>query len=428
LTKDLKNEKILLINNSIINNMRQSKLFTKTRNTAPKDAVSASHKYLIQGGFADMLMAGVYTYLPLGYRVIKNISNIIREEMDKTGAQEMLMPALQPKGIWDETGRWESLEEIMYQFKDRSGKDAGLGATHEEVIYDIVRRNINSYKDLPFAIYQIQNKFRNELRAKGGLMRGREFMMKDLYSFHISQEDLDEYYNEMINVYKRVYERCGLEAKVVEASGGVFTKKYSHEFQIIAEAGEDDIIYCTKCDFAQNTEIAKSKAGDACPKCGENLKQGKSIEAGNIFQFGDQYAKDMNGYASNKDGEKKPIFMASYGIGISRLVATIVEIYNDDKGIIWPESVAPFKAHLISLNKNEEAEVIYDKLVKAGVDVLYDDRDSSAGEKFSDADLLGIPYRLVISKKTGDQIEVKKRNEENSEILSIDEVMGLIQK
>ncbi len=408
--------------------MRQSKLFTKTRNTAPKDAVSASHKYLTQGGFIDMLMAGVYTYLPLGYRVIAKISDIVREEMNLMGAEEMLMPTLQPKGLWDETGRWESLQEIMYQFKDRSDKDVGLGATHEEVIYDIVRRNINSYKDLPLAIYQIQNKFRNELRAKGGLMRGREFMMKDLYSFHLSQEDLDAYYNQMIEAYKRVYQRCGLEIKVVEASGGIFTKNYSHEFQIISEAGEDNIIYCAKCDFGQNTEISKLKTGDSCPKCGSELLNGKSIEAGNIFQFGDKYAKDMNGYATDKNGEKKPILMASYGIGISRLVATIVEVYHDDKGIIWPESVTPFTVHLISLNQNAKADDIYEKLTKQGIDVLYDERDISAGEKFADADLIGISQRLVISNKTGDQIEVKKRNSDKSELISINEVVKLVTK
>lgn len=408
--------------------MRQSKLFTKTQKQAPKDAVSASHKYLTQGGFVDMLMAGVYNYLPMSYRVISKISSIVREEMNSTGASEMLMPALQPKGIWDETGRWESLNEIMYQFKDRSNKDTGLGATHEEVIYDIVRRNINSYKDLPFAVYQIQNKFRNELRAKGGLMRGREFMMKDLYSFHLSQEDLDDYYNQMIEAYKRVYSRCGLDVKVVEASGGVFTKKYSHEFQVISDAGEDNIIYCPKCDFAQNTEISKLKEDDSCPKCASNLKIGKSIEAGNIFQFGDQYAKSMNGYATDKNGEKMPVLMASYGIGISRLVATIVEVYHDDNGIIWPKSVAPFTVHLISLNRNDEADSIYEKLTKQGIDVLYDDRDISAGEKFADSDLIGIPYRLVISKKTDDKIEVKLRSESKGELKSLKEVIDLLSK
>ncbi|HLD28129.1 MAG TPA: proline--tRNA ligase [Patescibacteria group bacterium] len=402
--------------------MKQSKLFTRTQKQAPKDATSVSHKFLVQGGFIDMLMAGVYTYLPLGWKVINKISDVVREEMNATGAQEMLMPTLQPKNIWDETGRWESLEEVMYQFKDRSDKDTGLGATHEEVIYDIVRRNISSYKEVPFAIYQIQNKFRNELRPKGGIMRGREFIMKDLYSFHLIQADLDKYYNEVTQAYKRVYERCGLQSKVVEASGGIFTKKYSHEFQVVSDAGEDNIIYCDKCDYAQNVEISKLKLGDECPKCAGSLKDGKSIEVGNIFQFGDKYAKDMNGYATDKDGKKQPILMASYGIGISRLVASIVEIYHDQQGIIWPEAVAPYQVHLISIQQDNKADKVYDKLVKAGVEVLYDDRDISAGEKFADADLIGIPLRAVISTKTGEQVEVKKRGGDDVKMLNIDEV------
>lgn len=406
--------------------MRQSKLFTKTQKQAPKDATSASHKYLVQGGFIDMLMAGVYTYLPLGYRVLNKIADIVREEMNLAGGEEMLMPTLQPKNIWEETGRWETLKEVMYQFQDRSGKETGLGATHEEVIYDLVRRNISSYKELPLSIYQIQNKFRNELRAKGGLMRGREFMMKDLYSFHISQEDLDGYYNQMIEAYKRVYQRLGLAVKVVEASGGIFTKKYSHEFQVIAEAGEDNIIYCSKCDFGQNSEIAKLKPGDACPKCSASLKAGKSIEVGNIFQFGDKYAEDMNGYVTDKEGQKQPILMASYGLGLSRLIAALVEVYHDEKGIIWPESVSPFTAHLISLNKNEVADEVYEKLIKNGAEVLYDDRDISAGEKFADADLIGISYRLVVSAKTGDQVEIKKRDSDKSKLVGLNEVLKLL--
>lgn len=406
--------------------MKQSTLFTKTQKQPPKDAVSASHKFLSQGGFIDMLMAGVYTYLPLGWRVINKISTIVREEMDATGAQEMLMPALQPKNIWDETGRWASLAEIMYQFKDRGNKDNGLGATHEEVIYDLVRRNISSYRELPFAIYQIQNKFRNELRAKGGIMRGREFMMKDLYSFHLSQEDLDKYYQGMIEAYKRVYNRCGLEVKVVEASGGIFTKNYSHEFQVISEAGEDKIVYCPACDYGQNSEISKLKAGDACPKCGAKLQEGKSIEAGNIFQFGDKYAKDMNGYATDEKGERRPILMASYGIGISRLVATIVEIYHDDKGIIWPETVSPFKVHLLSLGENEQAEKIYDQLKKNGVEVLYDDRDISVGAKLADADLIGIPWRAIVSKKTAGKVELKKRDAKETKLVTASDLIKSI--
>lgn len=405
--------------------MRQSKLFSKTLKIAPKDAVSASHKYLIQAGFVDMLQAGAYTYLPLAWRVIGKINQIVREEMNAEGAQELLMPALQPKNIWEETGRWSgSLSEVMYQFKDAGGKELGLAATHEEVVYDLMRRFINSYKDLPVAVYQIQNKFRAELRPKGGLMRGREFMMKDLYSFHLDADDLNDYYNRMIAAYKRVYSRCGLDAKVVEASGGVFTDNFSHEFQVVSDAGEDKILYCDACDWAQNSEISELKPGDKCPKCGLAIKEGKSIEVGNIFNFGEKYAKDMNGYVNNEQGEKKPLLMASYGIGISRLVATIVEKFNDSKGIIWPESVAPFKAHLISIKKDEEAGKIYDQLIAKGIEVLFDDRDLSAGAKFADADLIGLPWRLVVSDKTGDKIEIKKRNENDGQLLELSEVLG----
>lgn len=404
--------------------MLQSQLFPKTLKNAPKDAVSVSHKFLTQGGYIDMLQAGVYTYLPLGWRVLEKISNVVKEEMNAVGGQELLMPALQAKSIWEETGRWESLKEVMYQFKDNSEKDLGLAATHEEVIYDLIRRFVNSYKDLPISVYQIQNKFRSELRAKGGLMRGREFMMKDLYSFHLTQEDLDEYYNKLIESYKKVYDRLGLDAKVVEASGGIFTKKFSHEFQVISDAGEDNILYCDSCDFAQNSEIAGIKAGDACPKCGAKVKEGKSIEVGNIFQFGDKYAQDMKGYVSDEKGEKLPILMASYGIGISRLVAAIVEVYHDDKGIIWPEAVAPYRAHLISLKQDETAQKIYDELTNAGIEVLFDDRDVSAGQKFADADLLGLPWRLVVSSKTEGKVEIKKRDSEQTELSEINDVIN----
>jgi prolyl-tRNA synthetase len=406
--------------------MRQSQLFGKTQKNPPKDATSVSHKLLVQGGFIDMLMAGVYTYLPLGWRVINKISDIVRQEMNAIGGQELLMPALQPKNIWDETGRWQSLQEVMYQFKDNSAKAVGLAATHEEVIYDLVRRFVNTYKDLPFAVYQIQNKFRSELRAKGGLMRGREFMMKDLYSFHLSQADLDNYYAQVMQAYQKVYARLGLTAKVVEASGGIFTKKFSHEFQVVAEAGEDKIIYCDACDFAQNAEIATVTAGEKCPRCGRPTKEGKSIEVGNIFQFGDKYAQDMDGYVNDESGRKLPILMASYGIGISRLVATIVELHHDDNGPLWPEAVAPFRLHLLSLQADGAAEQAYADLVRSGFDVLYDDRDLSAGQKFADSDLLGISWRLVVSNKTGGKVELKKRASRQSELLGINEAIKKI--
>jgi len=407
--------------------MRQSKLFPKTLKIAPKDAVSASHKYLVQAGFVDMLQAGVYTYLPLAWRVIGKINAIVREEMNAQGGQELLMPALQPKSIWEETGRWSgSLSEVMYQFQDAGGKELGLAATHEEAVYDLMRKFINSYKDLPLAVYQIQNKFRAELRPKGGLMRGREFMMKDLYSFHLTAEDLNDYYQKMIEAYKRVYRRCGLKAKVVEASGGVFTDNFSHEFQVVAEAGEDKILYCEACDWAQNSEIAQLKAGGKCPKCSQAVREGKSIEVGNIFNFGEKYAKDMNGYVNNEKGDKLPVLMASYGIGISRLVAAIVEIHHDEWGMIWPEAVAPFKVHLISLKKNETTEEIYNQLTEAGIEVLFDDRDVSAGAKFADADLIGLPYRLVVSDKSGDKIEIKKRDSDKTELSALTEIIKML--
>ncbi len=406
--------------------MLQSKLFASTLKQAPKEAVSASHQYLVQAGYVDMLLAGVYSYLPLGWRVISRINHIVRQEMDATGAQEMLMPALQSRGIWDETGRWQGLQEIMYQFQDASNKEVGLAPTHEEVIYDVVRRNIQSYKQLPMAVYQIQNKFRHELRPKGGLMRGREFMMKDLYSFHLDPADLQRYYEQVIEAYHQVFKRCQLEVKVVEASGGVFTDNYSHEFQVISEAGEDTIVYCDSCGYAQNVEIAKHQADQPCPKCSLPLKTGKSIEAGNIFQFGDKYAKDMHGYALDDQGQKQPILMASYGIGISRLMATIVEVHHDDQGIIWPASVAPFQVHLISLNKNESAQQIYQTLTDSKIDVLYDDRQATAGEKFHDADLIGIPWRWVVSAKTQDKIEVKSRASAKTELVDLKSALELI--
>jgi prolyl-tRNA synthetase len=291
-----------------------------------------------------------------------------------------------------------------------------------------MRKFLNSYKDLPLSVYQIQNKFRAELRSKGGLMRGREFMMKDLYSFHLTSDDLNNYYQQMIGAYKRVYQRCGLDVKVVEASGGVFTDNFSHEFQVVSEAGEDKIVYCDGCDWAQNSEIAKLNAGDKCPKCGSKIKEGKSIEVGNIFNFGEKYAKDMNGYINDEKGEKRPVLMASYGIGISRLVATIVEKYHDEKGIIWPKAVAPFQVHLLSIKKNETAQTVYDQLISAGIEVLFDDRDVSAGQKFADADLLGLTYRLVVSDKAGDKIEFKKRKSSEIELLGVEDVIKLLAK
>lgn len=406
--------------------MRQAKLFTKTLKQDPKDEISINAKLLTRAGFIDKLTAGVYTYLPLGLLVLNKIKNIVREEMNAIDGQEILMPALLPKEPWQATGRWDDPgQEVMFQFKGRSGKDLGLGWTHEEIVTPLAKKFISSYKDLPIAIYQIQDKFRNEPRAKSGLMRGIEFSMKDLYSFHRDEESLEEYYQKALQAYLRVFKRCGLEAIVVEASGGSFSK-YSHEFQVLTEYGEDTIFYCEKCFYAQNKEIAEYKAGDKCPKCGGKIREGKAIEVGNIFQLKTKYSEPFELSYLDEAGQRRPVIMGCYGIGPSRVMGSIVEVYHDDKGMIWPESVAPFKVHLLSLKADAEAEKIYQELKDNGIESLYDDRDVSAGEKFADADLFGLPYRAVISAKTAGKVEVKERSTGEVEILTVAELLKRI--
>jgi len=403
--------------------MKYSHFFPKTQREAPSGAESINHKLLVRGGFIDQLMAGSWTLLPLGFRVVQKINNIIREELDKTGAQELLMPLLHPKEIWNETGRWDSAKDVMYQF-EKEKKEYALSFTHEEIVVDLIRKHQVSPKDFPIKIYHFSTKFRHELRAKSGILRGREFLMKDLYSAHTTEEDMLKYYQEVIEAYKKIFKRLSLDVKVVEASGGVFTNKHSHEFQVLTPVGEDTIYYCDLCDFAQNDEIAKEKEGDKCPNCKKGtIKVSKAIEVGNIFPLGTIYSEKMGALYSDSNGAKHPLWLASYGIGPTRLLGTLVEIYNDDKGIIWPKNVAPYQVYLISLQKDKEAEEIYGKLEDAAIEVLYDDRDVAPGQKFADADLIGIPYRLVVSEKTNGKIEFKKRTEENSEVLDLEEVL-----
>jgi prolyl-tRNA synthetase len=407
--------------------MRYSQSFPKTQKEAPSGAEAVNHKLLVRGGFIDQLMAGSWTLLPLGFKVVSKINDIIREELNKTGAQELLMPLLHPKEIWNETGRWDSAKEVMYQFK-KENKEYALSFTHEEIVVDLIRKHQVSPKDFPIKIYHFSTKFRHELRAKSGILRGREFLMKDLYSAHLTEEDMEKYYNEIIEAYLRIFEKLGLKAKVVEASGGVFTDKNSHEFQVLTKVGEDTVYYCDSCDFAQNDEIAKAKEGDICPKCKKGkIKVSKAIEVGNIFPLGTMYSEKMGAFYTDSNGEKKPIWLASYGIGPTRVLGTLAEIYNDDKGLIWPESVSPFQVHLVGLDKNS-ADLAYEKLTDEGIDVLYDDRDVSAGQKFADADLIGITVRLVSSLKTGKDLEWKKRNEEKTELISLDEVIKRTKK
>ncbi len=418
--------------------MRQSQLFTKTTKELPKDETSFNARILIKAGFADKLMAGVYSFLPLGWRVIDKIENIIRGEMNNVGGQEILMPSLQPKEIWkdtdigpeDEKG-WGRMREVMYQLKDKLGRDVGFGATHEEVAIELAKKYTHSYKDLPYAFYQFQTKFRQELRPKSGLIRGREFIMKDMYSFHKDAGELDDYYFKVGEAYKKVFDRTGCKSLMVEASGGSFTKNFSHEFQAISESGEDRIAHCDKCDFAQNIEIYKKDEIKKCPKCGGEIVVSKSIETGNIFRFYDKYTKAMGLYFTDEKGEKKPVHLASYGIGVTRLMGAIVEVHHDERGIIWPEEVAPFKAHLIELSGKNNASVrdaagkLYNDLKKSGIEILYDDRDAGAGEKFADADLIGCPYRVVVSEKTlkENSVEVKKRNQEGAVFIGLEGVV-----
>ncbi|MCL5410793.1 MAG: His/Gly/Thr/Pro-type tRNA ligase C-terminal domain-containing protein [Patescibacteria group bacterium] len=420
--------------------MKQSQLFFKTRKEVPADADSINASYLIRAGFAEKHMAGVYALLPLGYKVAKKIENIVREEMNAIGGQEILMNVLQPKELWEETDRWESAVDIFYKLKDSRGKELCLAPTHEEQVIDIARRKINSYKDLPFGLYQIQTKFRNEPRAKSGLLRGREFIMKDLYSFHADEEDLNRYYEEAKKAYFKVFKRLGLDTKLVEASGGIFSK-FSHEFQVLSPVGEDTIYYCDspagECDFAQNKEVATVKEGDICPKCDGRIKIDRGIEVGNIFPLKNKYTAPMKATFLDKDGKEKDFIMGCYGIGITRSLATIVEVYYDStkNKMIWPEEVSPYKVHLLSLNKNviiensgrsvgEEVSKLYEKLIQDGVEVLYDDRDISAGEKFAEADLIGCPKRIIVSEKSlkSGGVEVTEIKTGKSEIEKLDSI------
>ncbi|HSX49006.1 MAG TPA: aminoacyl--tRNA ligase-related protein [Candidatus Saccharimonadales bacterium] len=409
--------------------MLQSKLFPKTKKEAPKDAESINHKLLVRAGFMDQLMAGSWTLLPLGLRVVTKINNIIRDELNKTGAQEVLMPLLHPKEIWNETGRWDTADEIMYKLKDTRDKEFALSFTHEEIFLDLIRKHLNSYQDLPIALYHFSTKFRNELRAKSGILRGREFMMKDLYSVHTDEKDFKKYYEEVKDAYKRIFKRIGFDFKVTEAGGGVFTKNHTHEFQVPAESGEDTIYYCSKCGWGVNDEVFVKGMDKKCPNCGNTkVTKAKSIEVGNIFPFGTYYSEKMNVTYMDALGNKKPVYFGSYGIGSTRVMGTWVEVSHDDKGIIWNKEISPFSVHLIELPGAKNAKKIHDELEKQGIEVLWDDRKVGAGEKFADSDLIGIPVRLVVSEKTGDKIEYKERKSERVELFSYTEIAKKLEK
>jgi prolyl-tRNA synthetase len=384
--------------------MRQSQLFTKTRKEAPKDEVAKNAQLLIRAGYIHKEMAGVYSFLPLGLRVLKKIEDIIREEMNAIGGQELILTALQNPELWKQTDRWE--QDVWFKASLKIGGEVGFGWTQEEAITRIAAQHVHSYRDLPFAAYQIQTKFRNEERAKSGILRGREFLMKDLYSFHATQESLDEFYDKATEAYRVIFSRVGLGEVTYRtfASGGPFAK-YSHEFQTITAAGEDTIYVSREKNIAINKEVLSDDVLADLELTRDLLEEHPGVEVGNIFKLGTRFSEALGLSYTDEAGQSRPVIMGCYGIGPMRLMGTIVEVLSDEKGIVWPESVAPFDAHLVVLNIDnnqvrEEAERLYTELTEGGVDVLFDDRDLRAGEKFADADLMGIPQRLVISEQS----------------------------
>ena len=409
--------------------MKQSQLFTKTRKEAPKDEVSKNAQLLIRAGFISKEMAGVYSFLPLGLRVIENIKNIIREELNNVGGQEIKMTTLQKKDIWEKTNRWDDkIVDDWFKTSLKNGTELGLAFTHEEALTNIMRDFITSYKNLPVYAYQFQTKFRNELRAKSGIMRGREFVMKDLYNFSLNKEEHEKFYELMKTVYTKIFTRCGIGDRtyLTMSSGGSFSK-YSFEFQTITDAGEDVILYDEDKKIAINKEDYSEDIFEdfGLNKEDFNFKEAKSVEVGDIYSLGEKYSKALGLVYKNEKGEDKNVYMGSYGIGVPRLMGTIVEVMSDEKGLVWPENIAPFKVHLISVGQDEETEKIYNQLKEEGIEVLFDDRDARPGEKFADADLIGIPYRVVVGGKSLEAggVEFKKRNSEEAEIISVEELL-----
>ncbi len=413
--------------------MRQTQLFTKTRKEAPKDEVSKNAQLLIRAGYVYKEMAGAYVFLPLGLRVFNKIVGIIRDEMNKIGGVELSMTALQDKKVWEKTNRWsDDVVDNWFKTKLKSGTEVGLGFTHEEPLTKLMRDYIHSYRDLPRYAYQFQTKFRNEERAKSGIMRGREFVMKDLYSFSKDAKEHEVFYEKAKHAYKNVFVRAGLGDRtyMTFASGGSFSK-YSHEFQTVTDAGEDLIYVDEKKNIAVNKEVLTDEVLADLGLKRENLVEKKAAEVGNIFSLGTKFSDAFELTYVDDKGEKKPVVMGSYGIGPGRVMGTIVETLSDENGIVWPEEVAPFKAHLIVVDSKEgdkarkEADRLYSALTEKGIEVLYDDRDARPGEKFADADLMGMPYRIVVSDKTlaAGGYEVKKRADGNVDIIAEKDLM-----
>ena len=414
--------------------MKQSLLFAPTLRDMPKEAEVISHKILLRGGYIKQIAAGVYTYLPLAYRVIKKIENIIREELDNIGCSELLMPALQPKDLWNESGRYEKYGPELMRLKDRHERDFCLGPTHEEVITSVVRDSVTSYKKLPLALYQIQTKFRDEFRPRFGLMRGREFIMKDLYTFSTTEEDLDEWYQKVRGAYINILDRLELKYRIVRADSGNIGGSSSEEFMILCDIGEDTIVYSDESDFASNTELCNLPEGAPSPDGKGIIKHAKGIEAGHIFKLGTKYSEPMKAMFIDKDGKTKPIIMGCYGIGVSRLLMAILEQHYNEERAVWPKEVSPFDIHVMPLDKvgtsgYEKAFEIYENLKKQGYDVLFDDRQESPGVKFKDGDLIGIRKRIVVGRKIIDGIvEYKDLKTNEVKEVEVDRIYDILNK
>lgn len=414
--------------------MRQSQLFTKTRKEVPADETSKNAQLLIKAGFIHKELAGVYSYLPLGLRTLNKIVGVIRDEMNAIGGQELLMSALQDKELWSRTDRWDDAKvDNWFKTELKSGGETGLGITHEEPLTRIMSEQVSSYRDLPILAYQFQNKFRNELRAKSGVMRGKEFMMKDMYSFSKDKDSHISDYNKIKEAYLKIWNRLGIGDKtyITFADGGIFSD-FSEEFQTLTESGEDIIYVHKEKNIALNREVYTDENIEKLGIKKEDLVEAKAVEVGNIFHLGTRFSEAIGLKYKNENGDEYPVVMGSYGIGPTRLLGTLVEVLSDDKGMVWPKEVSPFAVHLVRLGNSEktieEADKVYSNLQKAGVEVLYDDRDLRPGEKFADSDLIGIPVRFVISDKTVEQgkIEVKYRNKENSEMMSEEEALKIL--
>ncbi len=404
-----------------------SKFFIPTLKESPKEAEVVSHQLMLRAGMIRKLSSGVFTYLPTGLRSLNKVANMIREEMNRAGACELLMPMVQPESLWQETGRWSEMQDVLLQFKDRKGSSFCLGPTHEEVITSLVRGQVRSYKDLPITLYQIQTKFRDEIRPRFGLMRAKEFLMKDAYSFDRSYEDAMKSYEIMREAYNKIFSRCGLKFKPVLAKTGSIGGSLSHEFQVLADTGEDRLVSCVKCDYCANAEMYEGTS-NLCPNCQSQCQELRGIEVGHIFYLGTKYSKIMKAQFLDIDNQEKYFEMGCYGIGVGRTVAAAIEQNHDDKGIIFPWAIAPFQVMLINLDiddseVSQKSQEIYKFLEKSQIEVLYDDRGERPGVKFNEADLMGIPLHIILGKRSLKQgvVEVKLRAQNKTLPIKISE-------